>query len=179
MVRQQQKKQVRQAAQRGTKGGQGHCLYDGPLSLERQRPGRTHRQSVSYLFSFPPTMSLVTLDYLDFDYSEDEEGTSTWDALASVSLQRLPALVSEVEALLRWALQDFSGRQGAQEEGGDWDFDLQASNDQGLALPLHWEPRPVHLHVSAAPQGHTTLALSLSGNAAFAQALRQHFDLGQ
>ena len=30
----------------------------------------------------------MTLDYLDFDYSEDEEGTGTWDAMASVKAER-------------------------------------------------------------------------------------------
>ena len=43
----------------------------------------------------------MALDYLDFDYSEDDEGTATWDALASVTAERLPALTAEVEQLLR------------------------------------------------------------------------------
>ena len=34
----------------------------------------------------------MALDYLDFDYSEDAEGTGTWDAMACVQPQRLGAL---------------------------------------------------------------------------------------
>ena len=63
----------------------------------------------------------MALDYLEFDYSEDEEGTGTWDAMASVKAERVPALAAEIEALLRWASQKFAGRQGAVEEGFDWD----------------------------------------------------------
>jgi hypothetical protein len=54
----------------------------------------------------------MALDYLEFDYSEDEEGTGTWDAMASVKAERVPALAGEIEALLRWASQKFAGRQG-------------------------------------------------------------------
>ena len=43
----------------------------------------------------------MTLDYLDFDYSEDEEGTGTWDAMASVKAERVPALAAEIAQLLR------------------------------------------------------------------------------
>ena len=41
----------------------------------------------------------MTLDYLDFDYSEDEEGTGTWDAMASVKAERVPALAAEIRVL--------------------------------------------------------------------------------
>jgi hypothetical protein len=73
----------------------------------------------------------MALDYLEFDYSEDEEGTGTWDAMASVKAERVPALAGEIEALLRWASQKFAGRQGALEDGNDWDYDLQAQDDDG------------------------------------------------
>ena len=38
----------------------------------------------------------MTLDYLDFDYSEDEGGNGTWDAMASVAQDRWGALRAEV-----------------------------------------------------------------------------------
>ena len=38
----------------------------------------------------------MPFDYLDFDYSEDDEGTASWDALASVTAERLPALTAGV-----------------------------------------------------------------------------------
>ena len=66
----------------------------------------------------------MTLDYLDFDYSEDDEGTGCWDAMASVPATRVPALAAEVEQLLAWAHRRFKGRRGPIEEGGDWDLSL-------------------------------------------------------
>nr|WP_246254502.1 hypothetical protein [Comamonas jiangduensis] len=36
------------------------------------------------------------LDYLDFEYSEDEDGNGTWDAMASVADKRWHALLAEV-----------------------------------------------------------------------------------
>ena len=119
----------------------------------------------------------MTLDYLDFDYSEDEEGTGTWDAMASVKAERVPALAAEIEAVLRWASQKFPGRQGAVEEGFDWDYDLQAQDDGGAALPAGFDTRTGSLRLAAAATGRTTVTLSLSGSAQFGAALRQAFGL--
>lgn len=81
----------------------------------------------------------MALDYLEFDYSEDEEGTGTWDAMASVKVERVPALAGEIEAPLRWASQKFAGRQGALEDGNDWDYDLQAQDDDGQPLSARFD----------------------------------------
>ena len=40
----------------------------------------------------------MALDYLDFEYSEDEDGNGTWDAMASVPAPRWGALLDEVAA---------------------------------------------------------------------------------
>lgn len=42
----------------------------------------------------------MALDYLDFDYSEDEDGNGTWDAMASVADSRWAALLEEVRQVL-------------------------------------------------------------------------------
>lgn len=119
----------------------------------------------------------MPLDYLDFDYSEDDEGTGCWDALASVTAARVPALAAEIEQLLRWA-HGLPGRRGPVEEGGDWDYDLQAQDESGHPLPWRFDARSATLHSAACAQGRTTVSLSLSGRAAFAQALGEAFGIG-
>ena len=119
----------------------------------------------------------MTLDYLDFDYSEDEEGTGTWDAMASVKAERVPALAAEIAQLLRWANQQFSGRQGAAEDGFDWDYDLQAQDDDGEPLPARFDKATGQLNLQASATGFTTVNLSISGSAHFGDALREAFEL--
>lgn len=118
----------------------------------------------------------MQLDYLDFDYSEDDEGTGSWDALASVTSERLPALSEEVQQLLRWAHR-FAGRRGPVEDGGDWDYDLQAQQDDGQPLPVSYDPATGRLLLATQPGQRTTLSLTLSASAAFSQALRERFEL--
>ncbi|MDL5037687.1 hypothetical protein [Comamonas resistens] len=119
----------------------------------------------------------MTLDYLEFDYSEDEEGTGTWDAMASVRAERVPALAAEIAELLRWALRQFAGRQGAVEEGMDWDYDLQSQDDEGRPLPARFDAVSGQLTLQASATGYATVSLSLSGSARFGDALREAFGL--
>lgn len=119
----------------------------------------------------------MTLDYLDFDYSEDEEGTGTWDAMASVKAERVAALATEIAQLLRWANQKFAGRQGAAEDGFDWDYDLQAQDDDGEPLPARFDKATGQLNLQASATGFTTVNLSISGSAHFGDALREAFEL--
>ena len=113
----------------------------------------------------------MTLDYLDFDYSEDEQGTGNWDAMASVHAARVPALAAEIEQVLQWASQEFAGRQGAIDEGGDWDYDLQSQDDDGQLLPASFDADNGKLMLPAAATGRTTVCLSLAGSAQFGAAL--------
>ncbi|MDC2857287.1 MULTISPECIES: hypothetical protein [unclassified Delftia] len=119
----------------------------------------------------------MILDYLDFDYSEDDEGTGCWDAMASVPAARVPALAAEVEQLLAWAHRRFRGRRGPIEEGGDWDYELQAQDDGGQPLAWRFDAATARLQSVAAGDGRTTVNLSISGSAAFGEALRQAFEL--
>lgn len=119
----------------------------------------------------------MTLDYLEFDYSEDEEGTGTWDAMASVKAERVPALAAEIETLLSWASQKFTGRQGAVEDGFDWDYDLQAQDDDGQPLNARFDKAAGMLTLQTSATGRTTVNLSLSGSAQFGDALREKFAL--
>ena len=119
-----------------------------------------------------------SLDYLIFDYSEDEDGNGTWDAMASAAPARLPALIAEVQAVLSWAAGTFPGRCGDLEDGNDWNFDLSAQDDSGAPLKADFDVRSKQLHIQEASDGgHTTITLTLTGNAPFAQALLDAFDL--
>ena len=121
----------------------------------------------------------MALDYLDFEYSEDEDSNGTWDAMASVADHRWGALLAEVHDVLRWASQEFHGRRGPLDEGGDWDYDLSAQDDDnGRALKIRWSASTAGIDAEAPQPGcYTTLTLTLTGNAAFGDALRQKFEL--
>lgn len=104
----------------------------------------------------------MALHYLDFEYSEDEQGWGCFDAMASVRPEHRSALQAEVSAVLGWARSAFAGQQQALEDGGEWDYDL------------HSAPEP--LAGSAPPlERRHTLTLTVSGTAAFCAALREHF----
>ncbi|WP_312790584.1 hypothetical protein [Diaphorobacter nitroreducens] len=119
----------------------------------------------------------MTLHFLDFDYSEDEEGTGTWDAMASVPTDRLPELLAEITALLDWAHTEFGTLRGPVETGGLWDYDLQCERDglPLLALGFDIHERQIHPRPQSQPQAWVTLTLSLSGGPAFAAAFVDRF----
>jgi hypothetical protein len=104
----------------------------------------------------------MTLNYLDFDYSEDEDGNGCFDALADTPAERHPAVLAEVALVLDWAQAAFAGQHGALDEGGSWDHDLQVLPGESSA---------------AAAAGRCSVSLSLSGTPAFCAALRERFSL--
>lgn len=119
----------------------------------------------------------TALDYLIFDYSEDEEGSATWDAMATVASERWPALQKEVLQVLAWAEQQFPQQRGALDEGASWDYDLTLSSD-GNALDLRVQHQPLQLLHAPLPAGaQLTLTLTLTGRSAFADALFHAFEL--
>lgn len=71
------------------------------------------------------------LRWLDFDYSEGDDGTGTFDAMASVELHHAGEVQAEVDAVLAWAQSTFAGRRAPVEEGGDWEADLQVTDEAG------------------------------------------------
>ncbi len=135
-------------------------------------------ENASPILSYPMTaVPAQSLDYLIFDYSEDEEGNGTWDAMASVSAARLAALTDEIAAVLQWATRHFPGQRAALDEGGEWDFDLQAQSDAGDPLLAQFDARAALVQIAAAPAGNANVTLTISGSAAFSDALREAFDL--
>ncbi|MBC7957705.1 MAG: hypothetical protein H7Y33_17785 [Cytophagales bacterium] len=76
--------------------------------------------------------------YLAFDFSDDDEGVTTLEALASTSAEQHAAVLAEVQRVLDWAWQCFPHTHGPADDGMDWDHDLQVSveGDQWHAVTL-------------------------------------------
>lgn len=119
------------------------------------------------------------LNYLDFDYSEDSEGTGTFDAMASVTAAQLPALVAEISTVLAWAHQQWPDACGPLEEGGEWQCDLHGVQEVSTPLALEFDALRGQLSCVAgdAATARTTLTLTVSGSSAFCTALRDAFDM--
>jgi hypothetical protein len=120
----------------------------------------------------------MQLQYLDFDFSDEDSGRGSFDAMASVLPGRLPALLAEISAVLRWARRAF-GPAGALQDEGDWDFGLHAVVEPGTPLEISHDERSGELALQPVPAGtdRSTLTLTLSGSPAFCAALREEFGL--
>lgn len=88
----------------------------------------------------------MSLNYLDFDYSEDDEGTGTFDAMASVLPAQLAALHAEVALVLQWAHSEFPDACGPSEDGGQWQYDLQGVQDVSTPLALDFNAATGGIH---------------------------------
>lgn len=94
------------------------------------------------------------MHYLSFDLSDDTEGVTTLDAMASTTAAQHAAVMAEVQRVLDWAWQQFPHSHGPVDEGWDWDHDLQVSVEDG---------------------GWHVVTLTLAGSAAFVAAFLQRF----
>jgi hypothetical protein len=115
----------------------------------------------------------MQLEYLIFDSTDEADGSCSFDALASVVAERMPALGDEIAAVLRWAHHTF-GAPAAFEEGGDWDFHLQARGDDEVPLRIEYDFAQDQV-AAPAVRGRISVALTLSGSGAFAAAFKQAF----
>ncbi|MBA2673258.1 hypothetical protein [Ramlibacter sp.] len=122
----------------------------------------------------------MQLHYLDFDFSDEDSGRGSFDAMASVLPGRLPALLAEVAGVLRWAETAF-GPAGALQDEGEWDYALQGVAEPDTPLAVAWDAAggAVSLLPAAAVDSapRTTLTLTLSGSPAFCEALCERFHL--
>ncbi len=119
----------------------------------------------------------MTLNYLEFDYTEDGDGHGSFDALAAVSPAQWPALQAEVQQVLAWAHREFPGARGALDEGGQWDCELQGVRETPTVLDLRYDESARALRVAegAPGQPRITLGLTITGTPAFCAALREAF----
>ena len=120
----------------------------------------------------------TALDYLIFDYSEDEDGCATWDAMATVRAERLPALQKEVLEVLSWADKQFPRQRGALDEGASWDYELSARTPDHADIRIEADlavPTLRHAPLDAAQL--LTLTLTLTGRSAFADAFVCAFEV--
>ena len=115
------------------------------------------------------------LDYLDFDTSDDGDGSTSLDAMAYATAAHWLALSAEVLQVLAWCSDAF-GTPGPLDEGHAWDLDLQLQSGAGDALALQWDARQRQLLApQAAQQTALQLSLTLSGPDPFAQQVAAQF----
>ena len=122
-------------------------------------------------------MTRMGLNYLVFDASADTDDQGCFDAMVTVTPAHLNAAQAEIAQVLDWAEANFPGQRGPVDEGGVWDFDLQSqqewSVDEGLFYDL--AQRRFSRGPGAPGAARHVLTLSLSGDAAFSAAFRDHF----
>jgi hypothetical protein len=117
------------------------------------------------------------LRYLDFDYSDSEDGAGTFDAMVSTGPERVPAVHAEIAAVLGWAHAAFPEACGPAEEGGEWDYDLRGARETAQAEALDYDAETGRIAVLPGPSGppRHTVTLSIGGSPAFCDALRERF----
>jgi hypothetical protein len=119
----------------------------------------------------------MQLQYLDFDFSDEESGRGSFDAMASVLPDRAPAVLAEIATVLRWAVGAF-GPGGLSGDDGEWDYEVQGIAEPRTPLKVTYDEASDE--VSLAPAGgsaRVTLTLTLTGSAAFCEAFRERFEL--
>lgn len=121
----------------------------------------------------------MTLNYLDFDYSEDTADVGMFDAMASTGPQQVAAVHAEIIEVLGWAHASFPGRRGPVGDGGDWDYDLQGMREIASAETIEFDEHTRQLEVRLGPAGSPrhTVILSITGTREFCEAFRQQFAL--
>lgn len=117
------------------------------------------------------------LNYLVFDYSEDAEGHGSFDAMASALPAQAVALQTEVQQVLAWAHQQFPNAQGPLEDGGEWDHELQGTQEVATSLAVTYDAAASRLQWQPGTPGapRLTLSITLSGTPAFCAAFRDAF----
>ena len=86
--------------------------------------------------------------YLSFDLSDNTEGVTTLEAMASTQAAQHAEVMAEVQQVLDWAWQHFPHTHGPADEGMDWDHDVQVHAEDG---------------------GWHTVTLTLTGSPGFAE----------
>jgi hypothetical protein len=69
--------------------------------------------------------------HLTFERSEDTEGITTLEAMASTRLDDHAAVMQEVQQVLDWAWRNFGSQHGPIEDGMIWNHDLLVQEEAG------------------------------------------------
>ena len=119
----------------------------------------------------------MRLRYLEFDYSEDAEGIGTFDALAATAPAHHAAVLAEVAVVLAWAHNTFEAQRAPLDEGGEWDYDLQAWREFSAVDALDFDEHSGELSIQPQPTGAArhTVSLSVTGTPSFCAAFRDRF----
>lgn len=123
----------------------------------------------------------MTLNYLEFEYAEDSEGVGSFEAVASVRKEQLPAVEHEMAQVLVWAFGAFSGQRGPVHEGGDWDYDLHGVQEWTAPESIEYEETTGKFLIVPGPAGKPrhTVSFTLSGTPEFCLAFRRQFELDE
>jgi hypothetical protein len=120
-----------------------------------------------------------TLDYLEFDCSEDTDGVGTFDAMASTWPPQVSAVHAEIARVLDWAHSRFPDARGPIGEGGEWDYVLQGAQEWVAREVLHYDAHTRRITIQTGPPEtpRHTVSFSISGTPAFCEAFRLEFGL--
>lgn len=119
-----------------------------------------------------------TLQFLMFELLDADEHSHTWEAMASVAPQRVPAVLADVTRVLAWAQGQLGTAPQALDDGGDWDALLQMQADQHAPHTLTWHPTTGCAALPTLPTGTQWVAVTLTlvVTAALADAVQQQLD---
>lgn len=119
----------------------------------------------------------MDLHYLTFDFSEADDGSGGFDAMASVPPRSLPALEEEIAQVLDWAYATFPDGPGPLDEGFSWDLELQATSESSTQQRVRYFPgaRRFERESLGSETLRHTLTLTLAGSADFCEAFREAF----
>jgi len=121
----------------------------------------------------------MSLNYLEFDYSEDADGVGTFDALAATAPVHNATVLAEVTTVLTWAHHAFVAQRAPLDDGGEWDYDLQGWREFSAVDVLDFDDHSGKLSVQAQAAGAArhTVSLSVTGTPGFCAAFRERFQL--
>ena len=123
------------------------------------------------------------LHYLDFDFSDEDTGRGSFDAMASVTVDRLPTLLAEVARVLNWCVDAFgpSTARDMPDDVAEWDHELQAVQEPDLPLDIAFDERRGEIAMGdadgAGETARVTVTFTLIGSPAFCDALRDEFEI--
>lgn len=122
----------------------------------------------------------MQLQYLDFDFSDEDTGRGSFDAMASVSPDRLPALLAEIASVLRWSVDTFGScaARDVRDDVAEWDHALQAVAEPDLPLDIVYDEGRGEVVVGSGGAAYITVTFTLSGSPAFCDAFGAAFELG-